>query len=367
MLVYEFVRNGPVQKVTEFKLSQTKTPSPFHLKYGFNERLLDKQNSIPSLDTSKFRNAKTMVNAYEFIGKKVTVKTTPCVMDFNTKFPMKVSRAYYKMLEILCNLKLTKDTGKVSALCLCEGPGGFISAIEDYYKHDLETVCGVTLPPSDGVPAFTLDQTPDPPPHKITVCYSDLLDFDFTCVPETKFDLITADGGFEFTDQECIQEQLSSKLVYAEVIWALRFLAVGGSFILKVFSLYTQASCDILRILFASFERVILSKPKTSRPCNNEKYIICMNFLGDPPECPLPNKDTPFIERILNSQVKKGDHLATAAFESQLLDANCIFSQCTYRCINKVFYLAKKGDPVTITDVHIAAIQEMSGLFEAIL
>lgn len=357
VLVYELTKD-PTTGRPVTALSQTAIPPPFHLKYGFNERLLDKQNGIQSLDSAKFRNAKTLVNPYEFIGKKVSGKTVPQLTEFNTRFPMKISRAYYKMLEILCNLKLTKDTGHVSALCLCEGPGGFISAILDYYSDDLKEVCGVTLSPTDGVPGF--ESSPCPATAKTKVFYSDLLDFDYSFLsPEQKFDLVTADGGFEFTDQECIQEQLSSKLVYAEVIWALRFLAKGGSFILKVFSMYTQASCDILKILSANFSRVILSKPKTSRPCNNEKYILCINFTGghSQDELPLPS-GVQFIERIL----KPGDR--STSVESQLLDANCIFAMNTYRNLNKAFYFAKRAEPVTITESHIAAIQEMTALFD---
>lgn len=353
MLVYELTHKetGPIKS----DFIQTNVPPPFHLKYGFNERLLDKQNSIKSLDAQKFRNAKTLVNMYEFIGKKVTAKT---LTDFNTRFPMKISRAYYKMLEILCTLKLTKDTGPVSALCLCEGPGGFISAILDYYKDNVSSVIGVTLPESNGVPGFQNSET-----DNVNVVYSDLLKFDYDCLPaNSKFDIVTADGGFEFTDQECIQEQLSSKLVYAEVIWALKYLAPGGSFILKVFSLYSQASFDILRILSKSFARVIISKPKTSRPCNNEKYLLCLGFRDDFPGLQLPNSDNnQFIQRILTPVSND------RTLESQLLDANCLFSGMTYKALNKAFYLTKKSEPVTVTDNHIAATNEMAELFSVIL
>jgi cap1 methyltransferase len=53
---------------------------------------------------------------------------------------------------------------------------------------------------------------------------------------------------------------------------------MGGSFVCKVFDLFTYSMNQILYLLYNSFEKVIIYKPETSRPANSEKYIVCINF-----------------------------------------------------------------------------------------
>jgi cap1 methyltransferase len=49
-------------------------------------------------------------------------------------------------------------------------------------------------------------------------------------------------------------------------------------FILKVFDIFTTTSVHLLYLLNLVYSEVYIYKPKTSRPTNSEKYIICKNF-----------------------------------------------------------------------------------------
>ena len=81
-------------------------------------------------------------------------------------------------------------------------------------------------------------------------------------------DLITGDGGFDFSIDFNKQEYMAStKLIFAQICFAI-FLCKknGGTFILKIFDIFSKCSIDILYILSNSLLRtVILFKPKTSR------------------------------------------------------------------------------------------------------
>ena len=93
-------------------------------------------------------------------------------------------------------------------------------------------------------------------------------------------DIITADGGFDFSIDFNNQEKLSHKLIYCEIVTALTIQNKGGSFICKFFDLYTELSLSLIYLLSCFYKEVFINKPLTSRPANSEKYIICKDFIG---------------------------------------------------------------------------------------
>lgn len=57
---------------------------------------------------------------------------------------------------------------------------------------------------------------------------------------------------------------------------ALRVLAPGGCFVLKIFEGCDEATHRCIARLAAEFERVSLFKPTHSRPTNSERYVVCV-------------------------------------------------------------------------------------------
>jgi hypothetical protein len=92
--------------------------------------------------------------------------------------------------------------------------------------------------------------------------------------------LVTADGGFDFSEDYCSQEQQATPLILAEFITALYCLSPGGSLILKVFDVVTLPMIQLLWVCSKCFIDFKLVKPKTSRVCNSEKYIVAKGFKG---------------------------------------------------------------------------------------
>lgn len=62
------------------------------------------------------------------------------------------------------------------------------------------------------------------------------------------------------------------------MIYAIALQKQGGTFILKVFDIFAQATIDILYILSSLYEKCYIIKPNTSRNANSEKYIVCKLF-----------------------------------------------------------------------------------------
>ena len=95
---------------------------------------------------------------------------------------------------------------------------------------------------------------------------------------KNKMDIVTADGGFDFSVDFNRQESMATQLVLCEVFYALAIQKPGGTFILKIFDVFHKATVDILYILSYYYNNVSIMKPYTSRIANSEKYVICQGF-----------------------------------------------------------------------------------------
>ena len=93
-----------------------------------------------------------------------------------------------------------------------------------------------------------------------------------------KMEIITADGGFDFSVDFNNQETMATQLILCEVFYALAMQKQGGTFILKIFDVFHKATVDILYLLCYYYNNVSIMKPHTSRIANSEKYIVCQGF-----------------------------------------------------------------------------------------
>jgi hypothetical protein len=90
--------------------------------------------------------------------------------------------------------------------------------------------------------------------------------------------LVTADGGFDYSNNFNGQEINSCQIIFSEMVVALNILKKGGVFICKIFDIFSLTMIQILYILSLSFHKVHIYKPETSRPANSEKYLVCIGF-----------------------------------------------------------------------------------------
>jgi 23S rRNA U2552 (ribose-2'-O)-methylase RlmE/FtsJ len=91
-------------------------------------------------------------------------------------------------------------------------------------------------------------------------------------------DLVTADGGFDWKN-ETLQEQEAYKLIFGQIVTALKVQKNNGHFVLKVFETYTPITLKFVEILNSVYKEVYICKPFTSRSSNSEKYVVCKGFI----------------------------------------------------------------------------------------
>jgi 23S rRNA U2552 (ribose-2'-O)-methylase RlmE/FtsJ len=285
---------------------------------------------------------KKYTNPYEYIHTIVPLKKKPV-----SKYKP-LSRSYFKMIEIMNTFHINYRE-PINSFHLAEGPGGFIEALVKTRNCKEDTYIGMTLLDEDkndsNIPAWKKsDLFLKSNPNVFLENGSDetgnilsLENFEYVIQKyPSKMDLITADGGFDFSIDFNLQECSIGKLLFAQMAYALCLQKYKGKFILKIFDSFMQHTIDILYILSSFYEKVYIMKPQTSRYANSEKYIVCIGFLYD-------NHAGFYIhlvkcfEKMLESQLNPLRFLNTEIsylFIKKMEEYNAIFGQKQIQNIN---------------------------------
>ncbi|GBM43981.1 Cap-specific mRNA (nucleoside-2'-O-)-methyltransferase 2 [Araneus ventricosus] len=212
--------------------------------------------------------------------------------------PEILTGAWCKFYEILSNYPLcSQGTESFKSLHLCEAPGAFISALNSYLCCYYRSICWVWL-------ANTLNPYYEDLNIKDVICDDRLLfptlkywffgkdntgditnpnyskDLQEFISEKEYFNLVTADGGVDCSDNPAEQETVVAKLHFAEMLVALQNLAPGGSFVLKKFTFFECVTICKMYFLNCIFREVHVFKPFTSKSGNSEVYVVCLGYIG---------------------------------------------------------------------------------------
>lgn len=209
-----------------------------------------------------------------------------------------ISRSYFKFLELVQDYNLIDNINNFKYVALAEGPGGFVECFIKYRKYRF-------LGRDDNVYCMTLSSDSNEVPNwnkakylfqknNIHICYGldetgniynpDNLKYLRNKIGGSKAHLVSADGGFDYSIDFNQQEQMSSQLIFSEIVGALSMNCKDGHFILKIFDTFKLITLQMIYLLSLYYKQVHISKPFTSRPANSEKYLICKYFKGILPE-----------------------------------------------------------------------------------
>jgi 23S rRNA U2552 (ribose-2'-O)-methylase RlmE/FtsJ len=261
-------------------------------------QLLNKsKNEIDKISNSiAWDYCKKLTNEYELI--HYYIKNKPHNIGLTNYDP--ISRAFFKFWEIINDFDLLKDPpiglghkDEINYVALCEGPGGFIECF-NYYRR-------IQGKNNDKIYAITLKSTTEEIPgwKKSNKIFNEIPFLKITYGEDEtgniyninnilylkdligqKVDLVTADGGFDVSDNYSHQEIKMNRLLFCEVVGGLTLLREGGNMVIKMFDSFYEFTIDLLFLLNQYFNRVIITKPFTSRPANSEKYLVCKGFKG---------------------------------------------------------------------------------------
>ena len=283
-----------------------------------------------------------------------------------------ISRSFYKLIEIYSMLHLDKDfSNSINSFHLAEGPGGFIEAmthLREQFKND--KYYGMTLINENCniIPGWKKNLNFLNKYDNIFLEYGidkkgDLFNLDnlWYCYNKYKgsIDFITGDGGFDFSVDFNKQEINANKLIFCQMCFALAMQKKNGSFILKIFDVFTNATIDILYILSQLYKKIYIVKPNTSRYANSERYIICKYFKNDN-ILPILTKLT-YIYPFINANISIKRFLQIDIpyiFINKLEDINAIIGQQQLENILATFYLIENSKEEKIDSIKKNNIQK---------
>jgi 23S rRNA U2552 (ribose-2'-O)-methylase RlmE/FtsJ len=347
---------------------------------GFSSNLNNLRNRIDNIKSEVWKKVRWLINDY----------------DFFVKDPI-INRAFYKYWEIVQEFNLDYSQEEL-VIHLAEAPGGFIQASNylisetrksknksknvvdnegfttvNLKKHKREyNIISMSL--NKDLPIYKNYNLPSYntvlQKSKILLTYGIDNTGDLTNIENIKFlsdlvkkskkkvSIITADGGFDEGTEFNNKEQLHYSLIIHEIIGALILGNTGTHFVLKMYDIYTRTSLEILYLLNYIYKDIFIFKPKTSRPTNSEKYIVCKYMNADLVTDELLEKL--FKLSIDLKQLKNGDYYIDLfkqvdfAFIDKIKEINnrIIENQCSFlnKALQYTDYNVSEKELITINN-----------------
>lgn len=288
--MYKYSFNSVEYKLPNIKVETKNKASVSILNNFYNKLLNENKNRIDKYyDSNLWDKTKKVINPYELV--YITNKKTR-YRSVSTVEPL--SRSFYKMVEMShLFLKEYKNVkSKIRTLHLAEGPGGFMEGwryFRNYFKDDI--LYGITLISNDKeIPSWKKTNNFLKMNPQIKLVYGidgrgdlynkDNIDYLGTRLGINSIPIITGDGGFDFSVSYNSQELYASKLLFGQILSALKCQKIGGTFILKFFDMNNLLTLDFLFLLQCCYNKITIYKPFTSRVANSERYVVCTGFIG---------------------------------------------------------------------------------------
>lgn len=299
-----------------------------------------------------------------------------------------LSRSFFKMIEIINEFipNICDGENIINSLHIAEGPGGFIEATR-YTRNRMQMQTGVGVGvgiSNDKAFGITLidDTHKNVPAWKQSNIFlkkhpeviistgidgtgniyniENILFLDKQikeyCSGDAEkgdvgvIDFITADGGFDYSIDYNYQEQASSKLIFSQIITALKCQKLCGDFVCKFFDLNSYLTVEMLYILYLSYDKITIYKPFTSRIANSEKYIICNGYVG------IDSKFLDDLFNVLKDWNTKSDTKTNAKTDTHKT-LNQLFTEIPVLFIEKIKELNK-----IIIDNQIQSINNIANI-----
>lgn len=237
-----------------------------------HKRLNNAMSRIDYINNSKWHYYRKLLNVYDFTSRTIAT-----------------NRAFYKLWELLKTFQDFNVSSIKKSCHLAEAPGSFVEVI-DKLNPSIKKIA-ISKPPllysevlknSTKTPTFSCNIVKKV--HNCKFEYLDLLNTvflkQFIQSHKQEYDFITADGGIDDNGKYCDKEKMHYKLIFSEITSILFLMKKNGNCILKIFDCYTDTTIHLIYFLVKHFKYFDIIKPKTSRPTNSEKYLICLDFKG---------------------------------------------------------------------------------------
>tara|TARA_B100000674_G_C37851116_1_gene920021 strand:+ start:109 stop:1305 length:1197 start_codon:yes stop_codon:yes gene_type:complete len=244
---------------------------------------LKRSKELINENYSKWDIVKKYTNPYEFIHS--------CLphLSYSISKLNPVSRAFFKLIEIYKHFNILNNYTSLKSFHLAEGPGGFIEATAYMRSNPLDTYYGITLTNDNdySIPGWKKSEHIFKKYKNIIIEKGKTGNGDLYKVEnyrhmaslyKNSMNIITADGGFDFSGDFNKQENNAFRLLFTQIAYAIVMQKYNGVFILKIFDIFLKNTSQLIYLLNCFYKKVYIVKPNTSRHANSEKYLVCKYF-----------------------------------------------------------------------------------------
>lgn len=392
------VENESLSEIFDISAVPMETPQMPSVIYGYNDNLNVYRDYIDNIDADDWKKVRWYINKYDFV-----------VRD-----PI-INRAFYKYWEIINEFDIFDSYQDKNLILHCaEAPGGFIQGTNIFLQIDrINTVEKVEKKhiidddgfitrvkpvrrPKHDYRIYSISLNKDLPQYKMYnlpsynrniinkhVCITygkdetgDINNWEniryIRTVSKENFYLITADGGFDEGTDFNNKEQLHYSLILSEIYACIYLQNYNGHFILKVFDIFTETSIHLLYLLSICYQNVYVYKPKTSRPTNSEKYIVCKNLRIDENQRSVVLNALENL-RLITKRIGNSKYIAFKIFKEipdsfikniHIMNDDLIKKQCCF--LEQAVNLCKNRQFITDYDVNLAdSVENRKAVFHA--
>jgi 23S rRNA U2552 (ribose-2'-O)-methylase RlmE/FtsJ len=308
------------------------------IDYENRNLLLRKKKEIDKYNRL-WESYKKKTNQYEYIYTSNNNKYNICALNV-------VSRSFFKLHELLKDLNIKLNKTDIYA-CIAEGPGGFIQSI-NYNINGEPKIYGVTLLSNNKkIPYWSpiisqyknvnllsgIDNTGD-------ILKLDNINHIIENIGKNTCNLLTSDGGIDYSVDYNNQETLSYGLLYSEILLSLNIQKNNGTFIIKIFDIFNTNTITLVYILYMCYNQIYITKPKTSRLSNSEKYIVCIGFI---------KKNASMVIPLLYKYFNNKDNLQIflpRTFKKNIIEYNNMYTKIQMNSITKTIDMINNNERV---------------------
>lgn len=265
---------------------------------NYYKRIMDTKPSQIFLNNRY--NSKSKLLTWEKVTYELNIyRTLKYILETDYHAEM-VSNAWIKMYEMLNMFgNLIPNKNIIKTFHLCEAPGAFISATNHYlsnknqklewYAQTLKqtnsgSITDAALDDYYGMISSYRDRWIFGPEDNSTgnITDSKIIKYYANHKKLQDIDFMTSDAGLYCKPEDLNeQETFLGKINMGQIICILACLSKGKSALFKTFLPMTEPlTISMIYILTNLFEKVTITKPKTSNNTSSEVYIILYNYYG---------------------------------------------------------------------------------------
>ena len=213
------------------------------------------------------------------------IRTTISPRLIRSETRIKITNAFMKMYEFLVYaypyMEEHISDNSITMYDVAGAPGMFVLAADHFFsKLNIDVdwhACSLMNTEENHALRDTYGLFNDNP-DRFTPCDVTNEDDIKNCLKdERKYFLVTGDIGAWYNTYDILQEFQQLDLEWGQMVLALNLCAEHGVMYLKMYTTITAETAYLMDILTLFFEKVYITKPRTSRILNKESYIICIN------------------------------------------------------------------------------------------